>query len=192
MGSDAKRYFRPAPEHLVDDALMRCAGVFADGVHAEHVSQAFDNRGFAGAAPANEYVQIWVEAKGRAIEKSALPRQRDELGMFFRGGVARQPDPRPRIEKGLPQTFNCDLGHLDPAGRRWVFYILGIDNILCVDRGHCPIVIRRRGAPILCVFIFDDLAYILGQILDRSRNLNREEVITLPGLDPRLSRKNLE
>ena len=104
---------------MPQDAFVRLARVVADGVEGQHGTQALDDRQLAGAAPADEDVEIGVEVNGSAVEKAPFPSECNELRVLLRLKLAFlgiEADAGARIEEGLPQPLDAEFGHLDPAG----------------------------------------------------------------------------
>jgi len=117
--ANEQRDLRTVLQDMPHDAFVRLARVIADGVEGQHGTKALDDRRLAGAAPADEHVEIGVEVNGSAVEKAPFPSERNELRVLFPLKLALlriESDAGARIEEGLPQPLDAEFGHLDPAG----------------------------------------------------------------------------
>ena len=177
--------------------MLQNPGVARDSLLAERLQtqdapQALDHRRLARPATSHQHVEIRIEVNSGAVEKTALPRHRDQFGMLVRFGVTIQPNPRPRVQERLPQPFDPDRGHLDPAGRRRLGEIVRCHDVAGVYDGDGQIVFWRVLARVVGVAVLDDLPDVFGQVGYRARNLHCSEVPVLPGADPRLPLEHAE
>jgi len=70
--------------------------------------------------PADQDIQVLIEIYDGAIQKTAFPGYGFKLGLLHCLGLPFpwvQPNAGPWIEEGLTQTFDANVGHLDPARR---------------------------------------------------------------------------
>ena len=192
MAADEERYLGAVSEHVLENPRVARSGLFAEGLQPEHVAQALDDGGLARPASAHQHVQVRVEAEHGPVQEAALPSHRDELGVFLGGRVAVQPDPRAGVEEGLPQAFDADLRHLDPAGRRRVGQVFRGCYVAGVHRREGEVCFRCVSAGVVGVSIPDDELDIVREIPNRAGDLDGVQVLVPPGPDPRLSLKHLE
>jgi hypothetical protein len=192
MDAHEQRDARAILEHVLDDALVGRLGVLSERPEAEHVAKALDDRGLPGSAPADEHVQVLVEADGAAIKEAALPGHCDELGVRLRHRVAGEPDARDRVEERLPEPFERGLGHLHPARRRRRIEVLGLGDVARVDDGHCRRRVGARLALVVGVLVLEDGLLVLRRFVDRAGDLHAQKVRVLPRVDARLPVKRVE
>ena len=70
--------------------------------------------------------------------------------------------------------------------------MLGLVDIPGVDHGDRQLLADSMVSSIVWILVGNDLAHILRQRLDGSRNLDRQEMLTAPSIDPCPPRENLE
>lgn len=112
--------------------------------------------------------------------------------MRFDQRIRVQANPRPGVEECLSHAFDANVGHLHPARRRRIVEIVRRLHVAGVQYCNGEIRFRSMTAAVVVVSILDDRPDVLRKVVDRARNLNRVEVIVLPGPDPGLAVERLE
>ena len=137
MASHHEGHLCTVSEYMLEDSSVDCPSLVPQRLQCKHMSQAFDDCRFARTPSTHKHVQIRIEAECSSVQEAPLPPNRDQLRMLLWRRLAVQPDARAGIEKRLPQALDADLGHLDPAGRRWIGEI--------VRSCHVPSIHHRDG-----------------------------------------------
>ena len=180
---------------MAHDSLVRLRGLVADRSEAEDGPDALDDGGLAGAAAADQHVEVGVEPNARSVEEAALPGNGNELRVFLGLQLSHfrvEPNSRSGVEERLPEALDAHLGHLDPARRGAVLEVGRLDHVLRIDDGQRKPLFGRMGTAVVWVRVLDDGPGLLGQVLDWPRDLDREEIVALPGAHSSLSLKHGE
>ena len=82
-----------ALQHFAQHALVGFFRIIAERIEAQHIAQAFNQRGFAGAAATNEDIQVLIEVHRAIAQEAAFPGQSDKFRMRFGLRVAVQANP---------------------------------------------------------------------------------------------------
>src|SRR6266446_8982998 len=111
---DMRRGFMPLDEngdrgrlfqHVANEVVVTASRFFAGGGHSESVANALYDCGLAGAAAADQHVQVRVEPQFHSIEESALPARSQNLLMRHVGFLIESSHPCRRIDECLAQPL---------------------------------------------------------------------------------------
>ena len=101
----------------------------AERVETERIAYAFDHRRFAGAPPADQHIEVFIEMHSGVSQEPAFPGHREKLGMRFGIRITVQADAGGRVEKGLTERLDRDFGHLDEAGGTVFLQVLRVVHV---------------------------------------------------------------